>query len=512
MKALLVAPQMPMTYWSFQYSMRFIGKRASQIPLGLVTVAALLPRSWELRLVDTNVRRLRDRDLRWANVVLVGGMLAQLDSIQEITRRASALGRPVVVGGPVTTSPDDLEGAAVIFQGEAEGRVGELVRALEQRATDPVVVPPTPGVHPDLASCPVPRFDLLELERYASMAVQYSRGCPFNCEFCDVIELFGRRPRVKPADLVLAELEALLDLGYRGSLFVVDDNFIGNRASVRRLLPHIAAFQELHDRPFELYTEASVDLATDDGLVEAMVGAGFNAVFLGLETPSAEALASAHKHQNLRTDLVTAVTRLTRAGLQVMGGFIVGFDADGPGIFEMQRRLIASLPVPTAMVGVLSALPGTALWQRLAGERRLRCKPTGDQFGRPNFRPTMDEADLLSGYAELLQSIYSAKEYYRRCADFIEHAGRSIACHRRSLGDVGAFIRATVRVGILGRRQLHYWRLMARTLVRAPHRLRDFVALAIKGEHLIRYTEEHVIPRIQRAIDELEPACTAAGR
>jgi len=492
-----------MTYWGFQYSMPIVGKRASQMPLGLVTVAALLPEAWELRLVDCNVERLRRRDLRWAEVVLVGGMLAQLGSIREVIARAQREGRPVVVGGPVTATLGGLEEADIVFQGEAEGRVHELIQALKQPTRHQQVLAPMPGAFPPLASSPVPRLDLLRLGRYVSAAIQYSRGCPFSCEFCDVIELFGRTPRVKSSEQVLAELDSLAGLGYRGTVFFVDDNFIGNRRSVRELLPKLADWQRRHGRPFDLYTEASLDLAADSKLVEAMVEAGFSAVFLGLESPSIEALRSAGKRQNLQVDMAEAVDSLTRAGLEVMGGFIVGFDADGPEVFEAQRQLIGASPIPMAMIGVLSAMPGTGLWKRLAGENRLRGRPTGDQFGRPNFKPAMDEATLLRGYAGLLAELYSPREYYKRAMTCIRSVGRRPTVTRNIRYDWLAITRAIVHLGLLGRRQLHFWRLVVASAVYAPHAMRQAVAFAIKGEHLIRYTRRHVLPRVQEALAEL---------
>lgn len=498
---LLVNPLFPTTFWGYQYSLGFIGKRASLPPLGLVTMAASLPAEWQVRLVDLNLRPLGDADILWADAVLVGGMLLQQESMREVTARARALGRRVVVGGPAAAvAPELFSSAHVVFCGEVEGRSGELVGAVEGSEPGPLVLRPPAGVYPELGEAPAPRFDLLELSQYASMSVQYSRGCPFSCEFCDVIELYGRAPRVKSAGQVLAELEALYTLGWRGSVFVVDDNFVGNRRAVRHLLPGVEAWQEEHGRPFDLYTEASLDLAGDDGLVRAMVAAGFSAVFVGIETPSREALAAANKRQNLRVDVPSAVDRLMRAGLEVMGGFIVGFDSDDREIFAAQRELIRSSAIPVAMVGLLSAMPGTALWRRLEREGRLRGRPSGDQFERPNFQPVMDEEELLTGYAELMARIYAPREYYRRCAGLISRIGRTPGVEGRTLEGLGALLRAIVRIGLLGRRRRYFWGLLWRGLLRGPRALRRAVTCAIKGEHLIRYTEETLLPRIAGAV------------
>jgi radical SAM superfamily enzyme YgiQ (UPF0313 family) len=504
MNVLLVHARFPVTYWGFQYSLPLIGKRAANPPLGLVTLAACLPDHWRLRLVDLNVERLTRRGLRWADAVLVSGMLVQAESVLEVVRRARAAGCVTVAGGAGPTSAPELFAEAdVVFRGEAEGRTDELVAAVERPAGGGVVLETPAGCHPDLGTSPVPRFDLLRLGRYASMSVQYSRGCPFGCEFCDVIEVFGRRPRVKPAARILDELDALHRLGYRGSLFLVDDNFIGNRRSVRDLLPRIAAWQEAHGRPFTLYTEASVDLAADPELVRSMVDAGFSSVFVGLETPSIEALSAAGKRQNLRVDLEEAVRTLTGAGLEVMGGFIVGFDSDRPGIFAAQSRFIRASAIPVAMVGLLSALPGTALWRRLAGEGRLRGQPSGDQFERPNFEPGMDEEALLRGYGALLGELYSPREYYRRCADYLRRVGPRPAGGGRGLDGVLALVRATVRVGVLSGWRTRFWALVGQGARGGLHSLVEAVTLAVKGEHMIRYTARHVLPRIEAAVATL---------
>jgi radical SAM superfamily enzyme YgiQ (UPF0313 family) len=501
MRVLLVHARFPMTYWGFQYSLRLVGRRVANPPLGLITVAACLPADWQLRLIDLNLRRLRDRDLRWADAVLVSGMLVQVESMLEVVRRARALGRRVVVGGPgPTTSPESFSDAHVVFQGEAEGRLEALVAAIVADSAETVVLSRPAGSYPDLSTVPVPRFDLLELSRYASMSLQYSRGCPFGCEFCDVIEIFGRTTRVKAPEQVLAELDALRDLGYRGTLFFVDDNFIGNRRAVRRLLTELQQWQQARGRPFSFYTEASVDLASDPALVRSLVEGGFSSVFVGIETPSREALADAGKRHNLRVDLEHAVAVLNRAGLEVMGGFIVGFDSDRPDIFTAQEEFIRTTSIPQAMVGMLSALPGTALWRRLGGEGRLRGRPSGDQFERPNFEPVMDEKELLRGYAGLLQAIYSPGEYYRRCRQYLRGLGQRPVGGGRGLGGLVALLRSAVRVGLLSGRRWHYWRLISLGARRGVQGLAEAVTLAIKGEHLIRYTRRHVLPRIEQAL------------
>lgn len=497
MRVLLVHPRFPVTYWGFQHGLRVVGKSASLPPLGLVTLAACLPGHWHLRLVDLNLGPLSDADLDWADVVLTGGMLVQVDSALDVVRRAHARSRFVVVGGPApTTCPELFEAADLRFRGEVEERAGELVHAIETRWTGTLAAPP--GWFPDVARAPLPRFDLLQVGRYASMSVQYSRGCPYRCEFCDVIEIFGRRPRVKAPEQVLRELDSLYALGYRGSVFFVDDNFIGNRPAVRELLPRIRDWQIDHGRPFEFYTEASVNLAADPELTRAMVEAGFSSVFLGIETPSTEALRSANKHQNLKLDLREAVETLTRAGLECMGGFIVGFDHDTPECFDAQREFILGSPLPLAMVGVLTALPGTALWKRLEREGRLRERSGGDQFGRPNFEPVMDEQRLLRGYAALMRDVYSPEAYYARGRRYLDLAGPRPPTGPRN-GELLSAARVFARLGVASPRRAHFWRLVARAAGRDPSTLRWAVAHAVMGEHLIRYTREQVVPRVLAA-------------
>jgi radical SAM superfamily enzyme YgiQ (UPF0313 family) len=504
MNALLVYPRFPLTYWGFQYGLRLIRKKANLPPLGLITLAALLPGQWRVRLVDLNVGALRDEDLHWADVVLTGGMLVQVTSMHEVIARSHSLGVPVAVGGPApTTSPELFTDADVVFRGEAEERVEDLVSALE-RAPSGHQVLDAPDGFPDMKNVAVPRFDLLDLSKYASMCLQYSRGCPFRCEFCDIVEIFGRRPRVKTPEQVLAELEAIHRSGYRGTLFFVDDNFIGNKPAVKRLLPIIGEWQRAHGMPFDLYTEASVDLAADPKLLADMVEAGFTSVFVGIETPSARALEQTRKFQNLRLDLSEAVDRITSAGLEVMGGFIVGFDCDGEDVFAMQREFLAHQPIPLAMVGMLTALPGTDLWRRLVAEGRLRERSNGDPFSRPNFLPMMEERALLGGYAELMAWLYSPEAYYDRCEAYLDRVGPHPK--KRQLptrGDLGALLRTIWHVGIVGPRRRLFWRLMARAAWHGRGHLRQAVAHAVQGEHLIRYTHEHVLPRLEQALAEL---------
>lgn len=512
MNVLLVHAEFPRTYWGFHYAMPLVGARASLPPLGLITLAAVLPSAWRLRLVDLNVASLEDEDLRWADAVLVGGMLIQRPSMLDVVARARRLGKRAVVGGPgPTTSSEAFEDADHVFVGEVEGREASLVRAVATGGGPRVLV--REGERPDLVASPTPRFDLLARGAYASMSVQTSRGCPYRCEFCDVVVAFGNVPRVKPPERVLAELDALRASGHRGSVFVVDDNFVGNRAAARALLPRLAAWQAENGRPFELYTEASINLARDEALTRACVEAGFTSVFVGIETPSAGALRAANKLHNVGFDLREAVLALTRAGLEVMGGFIVGFDGDGPSAFDRQVEFVTSLPVPLAMVGLLQALPGTPLWARLEREGRLRGPSGGDPCGPPNFEPRMGDEALLAGYARLLRALYSPEAYAARVEALLAAApptptaGRVLEPRR----DLATVARTLGRLG-LGPRRALLWRPLRRAVGRGTQALARALTHAVMGEHMVRYTQEDVLPRVEAALAEVRrraPATTA---
>lgn len=504
-RVLLVHPEFPVTYWGFQVALPLSGRRANLPPLGLATLAALLPPSWELRLLDLNIEPLTAAQLAWADTVLVGGMRVQAPSMKQALARARAAGCRTVAGGPAPTSDPALFAEAhVVFQGEAEGRIGELLAAVE--SDDDGIVLPQAKAWPSPSTFARPRFDLLDVPAYGAMSVQYSRGCPYRCEFCDIVQLFGRRPRVKTAAQLLDELGALAETGYRGTVFVVDDNFIGNRPQVKLLLPQLVRWQAERGFPFDLMTEASVNLAEDEELLSGMVAAGFTSVFVGLETPSLEALEGAGKTQNLKLPLGEVVRRITAAGLEVMGGFIVGFDSDGPECFEAQRRFIDGSPIPMAMIGPLMALPGTDLWHRLEREGRLRVDGSGnegDQFGRPNFEPAMDEGTLLRGYGDLMASLYTADSYYDRCEAVLALAPPSPGLRKPHARDTLHFLRTAWTVGVRSPRRVRFWRLLIRALRRRPEAFSWAVVRAMIGEHLIRYTQEHVLPRIAAAEAEV---------
>ncbi len=486
MNVLLLYPEFPPTFWSFKHALKFIRKRASLPPLGLLTVAALLPRDWKLRLVDLNVRALTQRDLAWADLACVSAMIAQRDSAEQVIARCRAAGKRVVAGGPLFTSaPGEFSHVDHLVLNEAELTLPEFLRDFERGCARPVY---STTQYADMRESPVPRWDLAEVRRYGSMSLQYSRGCPFDCEFCDVTAQFGHAPRTKTATQVIAELEALRSAGWRGAVFFVDDNLIGNKRGLKRdLLPALIAWQRERRWSFPFYTEASINLADDAELMELMSAAGFDTVFVGLETPDAAALAECNKRQNQGRDLVADVKRIQRAGLQVQAGFIVGFDSDTAGIFQRQVEFIQQSGVVTAMVGLLNALPGTRLHSRLHREGRLQGQTSGNNGdGTINFISRLPAAQLVEGYKTILRRIYAPRPYYQRIRTLLREYRRPRVSAPLSWRHGFAAALASVRLGVVGRERFQYWRLLAWTLFHRPRLLPMAVTLAIYGHHFRR--------------------------
>jgi radical SAM superfamily enzyme YgiQ (UPF0313 family) len=486
LKVLLLYPEFPDTFWSFRHALPFHGKRSAYPPLGLLTVSAMLPPGWERKLVDLNVEKLDDRTLAWADVVFLSAMLVQAPSLAKLVARCRAAGKRTVVGGPVTSAGDDAcAGADTVVLGEAEGLMATLASDLGAgRAKARYEA----AGRTDMTKVPPPEMRLARMNRYSAMPVQYSRGCPFSCEFCDIIELFGRKMRVKTPEQVLAEMDSLYDLGWRGSLFVVDDNFVGNKASVKALLPRLVEWMRRHRSPFSLYTQASIDLADDDELLSLMQASGFNKVFLGIETPDAASHRAAGKRQNANADLLASVRRIQAHGIEVMAGFILGFDQDTPDIFERQVDFIREAAIPISMVGLLTALPNTRLWRRLGEEGRLLKRSVGDNTAAAlNFIPRMDATTLLSGYRDVMTRLYSPKAYFERARLLISRMGPA---PRRKLGpaDYLALLRSFAWQGVVAPYRAAYWRFLAGTLLRARRHLGLAVTLAIMGHHFFVLT------------------------
>ncbi|KXK02367.1 MAG: radical SAM domain-containing protein [Acidobacteria bacterium OLB17] len=492
MKVLLVYPIFPDTYWSFRHALKIEGKRAPFPPLCLLTVAGMLPAAWERKLVDMNVEELRREDIEWADIVFVSAMIVQKESLEQVVDLVRSMGKRVAAGGPfVSTSSDKLPAADHIFIGEAENTLPEFLHDLELGIARKFY---QADERPSLANTPTPDFSLIDMRHYSAMSLQYSRGCPFNCEFCDIIEIYGRVPRTKSNEQMLAELDALKAAGWRGMVFIVDDNFIGNKKNVRQLLPALLEWSRANGEPFTFITEASINLAEDEALLQLMQDVGFKRVFLGIETPVEESLKLANKGQNTKRNLLDSIRKIQSYGLEVMGGFIVGFDNDPEDIFERQMTFIRESGIPLAMVGLLSALPDTQLWRRLNKEGRLLNVTTGNNTDCSlNFIPKMDKDKLVAGYKRVLRNIYSPKEYYARALTCLARArkGKNAMLRRDLKDDLRSFIKLIVTLGIRDRARLHFWSYFYKLVLRHPRDLAHGLTLAAMGYHFRLITEKY---------------------
>jgi len=506
MNALLIYPQFPDTYWSFKHALRFVGKRAAQPPLGLMTLAALLPGEWNKRLVDCNVERLRKRDLDWADVVLLSGMHIQKESLVAVAERCRVHGLRTVVGGPITSSVPAAElKADHIVIGEAESLIARLARDLELGTANPVY---EAAERPAMTTSPLPDLSLIKMNRYSTMTVQYSRGCPFNCEFCDIIEIYGRRPRTKGVAQVLAELDQLHAAGWRDAVFIVDDNFIGNKTGAKELLAALAVWRNENQGGFAFSTEASLNLAEDTELMQLMRDAGFKSVFLGIETPDVRGLIATNKLQNTRRSLLESVAMIQSYGIEVMGGFILGFDTDREDIFDRMVEFIQASGIPIAMVGLLQAMPGTQLFRRLGGEGRIVDAGGGDNTSpRLNFLPRMDATKLIEGYRSVLKRIYACEPYYERVKLYLTRTqpkphkparGEKPTSQTRWLTtrNMRALVLSIVRQGVLGRSKWSYWKFLAAAATRYRHCFATAMTLAVMGYHF-----EVITRKVSKAMD-----------
>ena len=492
MNVLLLYPEFPDTFWSFKHALRFVRKRAAYPPLGLLTVAAMLPPEWNLRLVDLNVGDLNEADLAWADYALVGGMVVQKRSALEVIERCHDAGVVVVGGGPLfTCEPESFPHVDHLVLNEAEVTLPRFLADLERGRAQRVYAS---SEHTDMHRTPTPKWELADLRQYASMSIQYSRGCPYNCDFCNVTALFGHRPRTKTAAQILAELSVLSELGWKGTVFFVDDNLIGHKKSLRaELLPALIDFHR-EGAKFSFCTEVSINLADDARLLRDMREAGFDTVFVGIETPNEEGLRECSKTQNTKRSLLEDVKTIQRAGIQVQGGFIVGFDTDTTSIFRRQIDFIQRSGIVTAMVGMLQAPAGTRLYERLKKEGRLRGELSGDNVdGTTNIVPRMSLETLKAGYKEILTTIYAPEHYYRRIRTFLREYRRPEIRVPLRASELLAGLRSTYRLGLLGRERYQYWKLMVWTLCRRPQHVPLAITLAIYGHHFRRVAELHVL-------------------
>ena len=491
MNVLLIYPKFPETFWSFTYALSFIGKKAAFPPLGLLTVATLLPEHWPQRLVDVNVDSLTDKDLKWADMAFIGGMAVQRKSAKQIIARCNALNLKVVAGGPLFTSePDEFKQVDHLVLDEAELTLPAFLSDLHAGHLEKVY---RASSFCDLGGTPPPSWDLVKMKRYASMNIQFSRGCPFNCDFCNVTTLFGHRSRLKTPLQIISELDRIYAAGWRGSVFFVDDNFIGNKGYLKRhLLPALIEWRQ-DKKGCVFFTEASINLADDPELLDMMVTAGFDSVFIGIESPDEVSLNECHKTQNKNRDLLESVKIIHRSGMQVMGGFIVGFDSDRPSIFQQQIDFIQKSGIVTAMVGMLQAPPGTRLFDRLQRESRVVNTFSGDNVdGTTNIIPRMGIDSLLDGYQSIMKQIYAPKNYYRRVRTLLKELKTPEINQPINFQRFLSFFRSAFRLGVLGKERFYYWQLMLWTLIRKPRQIPVAITLSIYGYHYRRICELYI--------------------
>lgn len=494
MKILLVYPEFPDTFWSFKYALKFISKRATHPPLGLLTVAAMLSKEWEKKLVDMNVTTLRDKDLEWADFAFISAMSVQKAAAREVISKCKKMGIKIVGGGPLfTTEYENFEDVDHLVLNEAEITLPPFLEDLRNGCAKHIY---TSKELPDIEKTPIPLWELINMKKYVSMNIQYSRGCPFNCEFCDISVLYGHKVRTKSKDQILVELENLYSQGWRGGVFFVDDNFIGNKRKLKKeILPAMVEWVERKRHPFSFNTEASIDLSDDEELMQLMVKAGFTSVFVGIETPNEESLTECNKVQNKNRDLVACVKKIQKFGLQVQGGFIVGFDSDPPSIFERMSAFIQESGIITAMVGLLNAPRDTRLYQRLVKEGRLLKDISGDNTDFTiNFIPKMDYEILIKGYKRIISRIYSPKPYYERVKRFLsEYKPLQKKAFRFHFSHLGAFFKSILFLGIKDEDRTYYWKLFFWSLFRRPRLFPLAIAFAIHGFHFrkILYKKPH---------------------
>ena len=487
---LLVNPETPATFQNFRNALDFISKKSDGPPLGLLTVAAILPETWRKKLIDTNVTSLKDKHLHWADYVFLTGMDIQKKSFIKIIKRCNHAGAKVVAGGPmVTSSHIEFLGIDHFILNEAELTLPQFLEDLKNGCPKQVY---TSLEFPEITISPTPLWSLLDMKQYASMYLQYSRGCPFNCEFCSIPFLNGHKPRTKAKEQFIIELDALYGEGWRGDIFIVDDNFIGNKRKLKEeTLPALIQWNKHHNYVYNFTTEVSINLVDDNELLHLMIQAGFDSVFIGIETPCSESLLECGKSQNLQRDLVASIKKLHQNGLRVSGGFIIGFDNDPLNIFEQQINFIKDSKIVTAMVGLLNAPLGTRLFKRLKSENRLLNSGSGDNMdGSINFIPKMNYQKLIKGYKEVLDTIYSQKVYYERVKLFLQEYKPTIKKPIKiSFNDLKAFLKISWKLGIMEKGKLYYWKLFFLSIFKHPQKFSLSMTLAVYGFHFRRIVE-----------------------
>jgi len=493
MKALLLWPLMPNSFWSYQETLDLAGLRSTNPPLGLITVAAMLPADWDIRFVDRNVRSETEDDWNWCELVIISAMIIQKQDFRELIQKGVALGKKVAVGGPYPTSIPEYaleSGAHYLILDEGECTIPLFLEALEQGETSGIY---RSAEKPDVTQTPIARYDLLDLNAYLAITVQFSRGCPFQCEFCDIINLYGRKPRTKTPEQMLQEFEALYNLGWRRYVFVVDDNFIGNKRNAKVFLRALIPWMKAHRYPFRLITEASLNLAEDDELIELMVKAGFILVFMGIETPDTDSLLGINKVQNTRQSLVDSCHKITRAGLQIMSGFIMGFDNERPGAGRRIRDFIEETGIPQGQFSLLQALQNTAMWNRLQKEGRLvDGLATIHQGAIMNFVPTRPVEEITEEYIEAFWQIYEPIPFIKRTFRHFRmmNGWRGKTNRPIDRNQLRLFMALLWRQGVVRSTRFRFWWQLAAIAVFKPRLLVEYLAMLGIGEHFFNYRYE----------------------
>lgn len=482
MNVLLVYPKYPDTYWSFKHALKFVSKKVANVPLGILTVASLLPDTWNKKLSDLNVSDLKDKDIIWADYVFISAMSIQSASVNQVIERCRQLKTPIVAGGPLFTEEyENYHSVDHLVLNEAEITLPLFLTDLGNGTPKRIY---RSEEFADLTKSPLPDYSLLKVGKYVTAGIQYTRGCPYDCEFCDITALFGRHVRTKTPVQILAELDQLVKIGWKSSVFFVDDNFIGHKHKLKtELLPALIEWMEVNRHPFTFLTEASINLSDDEELMSMMTRAGFNKVFVGIETPDESCLMECNKYNNNGRNLISSVNTIQQNGIEVMAGFIVGFDHDPPNIFQRQIDFIQKSGIITAMVGLLNAPRLSKLYQRLKSEDRLNDKFTGDNTDYSlNFVPVMDKDELLKGYQKIIQEIYSSKSYYTRVRRFLKDYEPRFT-ERLSFSRLGAFFKSVFYLGIIKRNRIYYWKLLFWSIFNKPRSFPLAVTYSIYGYH-----------------------------
>ena len=484
MKILLIHPKYPVTYWSYIHALKFISKKAANPPLGLMTVAWLLPGNWEKRLIDLNVSKLKDKDILWADYVFISAMSVQHKSVNEVICKCKSLNKKIVAGGPLFTAEfENFKDIDHLVLNEAEITLPLFLQDLEKGCPQRIY---QTSEFADITKTPAPDYSLIDISKYAMLNLQYSRGCPFNCEFCDITALLGHKVRLKTTAQILHELDIIKKAGWKGPVFFVDDNFIGNKSVLKKdLLPSVIQWMQENKSPFIFTTEASINLSDDPELMKLMVQAGFSKVFIGIETPEEASLAECNKTQNHHRDMIQSVKTIQTAGMEVMAGFIVGFDNDSPSIFQNQIDFVQKSGIVSAMVGLLNAPKKTSLYKRLMHEGRITNDWTGDNTNYTlNFIPKMNLQELLKGYQHIIHGIYSTKAYYKRVISFLRHYNPPFKAQRKvSFQELIPLFKSMIIIGILNKGRRYYWELFFWSLFSRPKTFPLAVTYSIYGYH-----------------------------